>query len=303
MPGRSIVAGLAVALALTTAGPWGEARGGSAPAATETPSVTVTAARRGRVDAGPSAEVRDFVAAHATPASGPTGQLARWREAICPAAFGLPPAFDAFVVRRVGEVAKSVGAKVDANSGCAPNVRILFTTEPQKLLDAVRTQKPDLLGYHYVAQLRRLSRVARPIQAWYMTATVGANGLATLDDSMDATPGGVPGSRFTQQLSSEIVAVLIVVDAEAASRRPVGGVADVIAFLALAQAQLSETCGRLASVTELMAPDCEIRARPDGMTDGDLAFLKGLYTTDPRALLSVQKQGVAERMQRDVVGK
>ena len=53
-----------------------------------------------------------------------------------PLAFGVPHA----------------GAPLDKDEPCRPNVAVLATPEPQKLLDFVRAKRPALLGFHYRSQ-------------------------------------------------------------------------------------------------------------------------------------------------------
>ncbi len=42
---------------------------------------------------------------------------------------------NAFVTARIRAVAQAVGAPHDESSSCVPNVQILFTLEPQQLID------------------------------------------------------------------------------------------------------------------------------------------------------------------------
>jgi hypothetical protein len=69
------------------------------------------------------------------------GSLARWRggrpETVCPITIGLDPAYNAFVTARLRAVAQAVGAPVNADPRCQDNVRILFTTTPDKIMGSV----------------------------------------------------------------------------------------------------------------------------------------------------------------------
>ena len=60
---------------------------------------------------------------------------------------GLKPEFLAFIAARIRAVAQEIGAPVDPAPDCAPNIRIVFTTAPQALLDNVRKKHAGLLGY------------------------------------------------------------------------------------------------------------------------------------------------------------
>src|ERR1700744_1993815 len=86
-----------------------------------------------------------------------SGQIARWKRAICPQTRGLSPAYNKFVTDRIREIAGDVGAPVEQRDPCMPNIEIIFTTEPQKLLDNVARDHEILLGFHFNSQLKKLA--------------------------------------------------------------------------------------------------------------------------------------------------
>ncbi|MBS0331421.1 MAG: hypothetical protein JSS35_01515, partial [Proteobacteria bacterium] len=232
-PNRRLhLAGLAAAAALGAALPAAASAPPSAvtpppsesPAGTTVDSVTVIAPKAEQEKL--PALVDRFVEAHSAPSR--IGQLSRWSDPVCPQAGGLPPAFDAYVSQRVKLVAAAVGAPVEKrpnrNFPCKPNLLIVFTTEPQKLMNDVRRRHPQMLGFHYAAQAERLARVERPIQAWYMTGTQPRGDLVEPDDEFHRTPGGEAGSRLTVRLESKIMAVLVVVDSNKILGHQIGAI-------------------------------------------------------------------------------
>jgi hypothetical protein len=98
------------------------------------PEVTVIAPRPPTAEELAGEAVPNFIASHATPST-VIHQVMRWRNGICPVTSGLSPAFDAFVSARVLAVAAAVGAPHAADEKCSHNVEILFTTQPQQVLD------------------------------------------------------------------------------------------------------------------------------------------------------------------------
>src|SRR5262245_17268731 len=52
--------------------------------------------------------------------------VARWNDPLCPWIAGALPAQQDFVKSRVGEIAKSVGARVDQDTNCAANLLIFL---------------------------------------------------------------------------------------------------------------------------------------------------------------------------------
>lgn len=139
--------------------------------APSTEHVTVTSDRM-----PPEKAVHDFISSY-TAASPTLSKVTRWHAGVCPGVTGLPPSWSSSVVARLRVVASAAGAPV-AKEGCRINIDIVFTRNPQALLDGVRDAKPFLLGYHDVAQEKRLATVSHAVQAWYMTQTVDAGGAS-----------------------------------------------------------------------------------------------------------------------------
>jgi hypothetical protein len=240
-------------------------------------------------------------------------QLARWgvgRDVgICPLTVGLSPNLNDFISARILAVAASVGAPVQAARVCSRhNVYIVFATDPEKALDDMVKQNPRLLGFHYPRQTRDVERIIRPIQGWYVTTTHGAYGDESTDDAepllpfetdilnKGKRPAGRAGSRLSSGISSGIVNVVIIADANKIVGRPIGAIADYMALLTLTQAFASERCGTLPSITDIMVPNCDGREDLTGITAGDLAFLRALYKTDLEANLPLERSDIHNNM-------
>jgi hypothetical protein len=308
---RAAFAGIGVAVAFAAAG---SGRATPAPPSpkdsTAVQGVTVQPplSREGKF-----ARALSFIQSHGAPAR--TGQLARWKERVCPLAIGLTPELDAFVMERVRVLALRVGAPVKKFGRCRPNVEIAFVDRPQELMDAVARERGALLGFHYAAATRRLATVTRPVEARYLTSTQGGEGNATLDVasggfmSPDAVitgpvsladagsmPGGCAGSRLTECLRSLFTNVLIVVDAPAMEGRQIGPIADYVAMLALSQARTLDGCGALDSILDLFAKGCAGGAAPSTWTQSDIAYLTALYKVDLSTAMALEKDNIASHM-------
>jgi hypothetical protein len=285
-------------------------------------SITVTAAKS-------RATVEKFAKAFFTPTK-LAGKIARWENSICPVTVGQPPASASLVTDRVKDIAESVGAPVDANPSCTPNIQIVFTTTPQALLDDVRAHEPDYLGYVESSALRdKLAIITRPIQAWYTTETIDLDGVRKVDTSRhqgggmwmpnfsafgmpdtvanrdpiwlpNATYARVTGNHVNNGVRSGFNHVLIVVDSSKLVGRKFNPLADYIAMLALTQLNSPDACQQLPSIVNMLAADCD--QAMDGMTATDLAYLRGLYKMDADKNLVSQQNEIADRMQ-DALGR
>jgi hypothetical protein len=291
-------------------------------ASADLPEVTVTAPRPPTPEELAGDAVPKFVISHST-RSTVIGQLTRWRDAICPLTRGLDEAMNAFVTARIRAVAAAVGAPVDESTDCKSNVTILFTLEPQKLLNALVKRDNRLLGFHYPGQGKRLATFSHPIQGWYVTSTRNWQGTETLDDPMPlgefgdgaiAAGGsfgpegggnvapGTPGSRLDGYRSSQVVRALIVVDANQIKGMTIRSISDYLAVLTLSQARALEACSQLPSIMDLMAPGCRADKKPDQVTAGDLAFLRALYAANLETPVDLEESNIENTMTREFGG-
>lgn len=243
-------------------------------------------------------------------------QYARFRDPICVKVLGLPPEFDAFIAKRVVELAKEVKAPVDPSPSCTPNVDVIFTPKPQAQLDDIAKRRDILFGFYFKAEAKKIAIFSRPIQAWYLTRGRDTNGnnLLELYDPAPCVssslgppcdikgPGlvGRAGSRLGNDMSTELVHALILADANKVADEKIGAVADYVAVLALARWQGLERCNALPTILNLMADGCEAAERPEAATAGDLGLLEGLYTAAPREAGWQQRATIAGRMESEL---
>jgi hypothetical protein len=248
------------------------------------------------------AMIEHFVRAHG--ATGRIDQLSRWASPVCPEAGGLSAPFNRYVAMRVKAVAATAGAPSEKHPNrsfpCKTNVLIVFTAEPQALLDDVRRRHPQLLGFHYAAQTKRLATFDQPIQAWYMTGTKAEDDAVQTDDEFRQLPGGSAGSHFTARLESQFMGVLVVVDADQILGHQIGPIADAVAMRSLARAERVKGCSELPTIIDFLNPDCPPGRDPSGLSSYDMAFLKGLYATDAEEFSRVQRGDIGSRMLRDL---
>ena len=277
--------------------------------------------------------VSQFAQSHGV-ASAAVHQIGRWQMDVCPEVTGLQPAASAFVSRRVREAARSVGAPTrDAGTGCAANVHIVFTRQPQQLLDQIGKAYPSLLGS---SRSPGDAIFRRAIQSWYVTGTKvdGANPIATgllapmitaLQMGVDAsTPGGAiapdgarvdpaygsgftgfgrSGSYVTKGFTSEILQVFVVVDSSKVAAISLSPISDYIAMLALTRTDSLDGCNTLSSIIDLLSTGCGDRQKPEGLTDADTAYLKALYSSNLDMNLNVEQSDIRDRMLKSVSGR
>jgi hypothetical protein len=285
-------------------------------AAGPTENVTVTGSRNA---------YHDFTQTFATPTIF-TGKMARWERRVCPVVAGEKPNINRFIAQRVQYVAQAVGAPVRIGESCKPNIDIVFTTTPQALLDTVAKDDQHYLGYFdSVAQKKALTKVARPIQAWYATETTDIDGRPRLDTGRSVVGGGTvgnmtsvvtggdtlsnaPGTTITDAppffhslgthtndgIHTGFFHILIVVDSTKLAGQDLVPLADYIAMLALTQINSQDACQALPSIVNRMAAGC--KHAEDGLTMYDLAYLNGLYHMTTGRMMIMQRGEIGDLM-------
>jgi hypothetical protein len=242
---------------------------------------------------------------------GQSEQIARFRDDVCVKVVGLPPELDAFIARRLIEVAGQVRAPLAKAADCAPNVNVVFTANPQAQLDDIAKRKDILLGFHFVAQTKKLTTVDRPVQAWYVTRTRDATGNSWIEVNHPVPvcipdcenpipeserPMGRAGSRLGNGMSAEVVHSLILADTNKLAGAKIEVVADYIAVLALAKWQGLNRCNATPTILNRMADGCD--DPPEAATPQDLALLSGLYAVEARESGAQQRAAIASAIRK-----
>ncbi len=272
----------------------------------------------------PERALDDFIVTHAAPTP-LLGKIARWKTGICPLTIGLSPQFNQFVTQRILRAAMLAGAPLDTAEPCRPDLLVLATAQPQALLDFIRAKRPSLLGFHYRPQAERIATMRLPIQAWYSTATEDFDGFITADlasgdlgygvMSTHGADGGalgglaglpnlrVSGNRaIGNGLKSEFTTAIIVVDTGKIAGREIGALADYIAMLALSQAETYDVCRDVPTITNLLASGCAAGTQPEGLTDIDATYLRGLYKMDAGRSYLGERASIAYVMKKELGG-
>ncbi len=167
---RSALTCIGLLSGLVATAAMGQAQPSSAPSDASLPEVTVTASRvlthkeLGHAVAG-------FVASHSTPGNR-IAQVGRWFDVVCPGVTGLQEPARDFVTHEMIDIARAAGAPTRAaGKKCNVNVEVVFTREPQALLDHIAKSYRLLLGYFPRSQAADYTKFTGPVEGWYETAT------------------------------------------------------------------------------------------------------------------------------------
>jgi hypothetical protein len=273
---------------LAAAGLWllaFRAIGGPPPSSTpnvEIETITVEAARaREKV----AQQVNQFVSAIAVTRWDQS--LANWQVEIpiCPLVAGLPRADGEYMLKRLSQIAVSVGAPLAADH-CKPNFFVVVTSEPDALLKA--WSKRDVRIFengddHGYTEIRKFMDAKVPVRAWYNAEIYNSDGTPLTYE----TSGPFKGFRTTSYAVAthirfntvrDLASVIVLIDAPRARGISFGQLAAYVAMVGLAQINIDAKASDTLSILHLFSDAG--RPAPTGLTQWDEAFLKGLYHSD-----------------------
>jgi len=229
-------------------------------------------------------------------------QFARWKDPVCPHVYGLTPITAWMIEHHIREVAKRVGAPVDRNDPCVPNIGIIFTPQPQASLMSIAAVRPTL-----VMGGNQKARVRFPIQAFYASVMTDFNGTPHLDVPYDVSNPAEGGamwvrandSRLHTGLTTHMATSTVLVDTKVVMGMTLGELGDYLAFMTLSRARKSGACQNIASISNLMAPGCDAAYAPRSLSHIDVALLTALYEI-PDSPEVLQKQRIVGAMRRSL---
>jgi hypothetical protein len=225
-------------------------------------------------------------------------QYAKWKAPVCPHVYGLTPTAAYVIEQRIKEIARQVGAPVDRNDPCIPNIGIIVTADPQKSFDSLAARAPYL-----VITSSRRTKVEHPVETWYASMLRDYNGKLNFDQSWEDAgldgPPMVPAqlSRLSTGQTAEMGAATVLVNAQAVTGLSLGTLADYIALQTLAQSQVAGRCQNVPSIANLLLAGCDTANHVEQLSDLDLALLTGLYAAPDRPEL-LQRQRIIGAMKR-----
>ncbi len=278
-----------LAAALALAGPALAQRG---PPPGPEPDIVVT----GELDR--DQQVRDFVAA-LTPAPA-NGQLSRFEDAICPAAFGLSGALRDAVVQRIRAVSAAAGLRL-ASGRCTPNVLLMVTNDKRVLIDALARRHPDFFSDEPEGQPRRIASEPGPAAAWDARAQLNADGQQLpMQDGVAINRTTNPGSRISASGRVVVIAAVVVVERRALEGLSTVQLADYALMRALGRTDPHRLTGASppSILGVLEAPmGSEV---PVSLTRWDLGFLRGLYAGQANLYAPAQRGEIGRRVASEV---
>jgi hypothetical protein len=218
--------------------------------------------------------------------------LARWNIPICPLVAGLTQDEGEYILRRLSQIASTVGAPL-APERCRPNYYVVATDDPDALLAAWRRRDKTMFGIDPEPKIQRFLHSANAVRVWYNADINAADGMpqgdvglslyAVQPSSTGTGFNGVPTnlhaklSRLQWDELRDLASVIIIVDKRRVGGIALGQLADFVALAGLTEVRLDAPVAGNASILRMF--DRAV-AQPAGLTPWDQAFLEALYHTD-----------------------
>lgn len=229
---------------------------------------------------------------------------ARWRHDVCVGAINFQPAAAQVIVDRVSEVALELGL-VPEDPGCEPQVLIVATNDGPATAAGLVERSPRLfsLGGEGMelgpSALARFASNDRPVRWWHMSmpvdADTGGRVIRLPGDGTDLEDqilvSKFVASRLDSATRDNLVRVVIIVDTTRLGETSFVQLADYVAMISMAQIDPEADVTSHNSVLNLFHDP----AGTPGLTDWDIAYLKGLYRARLDSVSQISRIGAVER--------
>lgn len=206
--------------------------------------------------------------------------IARQYGEICIGVLGLAPDHASVLIRRMQDNARRLDIAV-GEEGCRVNTLIAFVRDSRAEVVKLRKELPwlfgTLLGYEY----DRILKGNGAVQAWHATQEREVDGkeFSTLQRSpgrsiQQADP--FTASRFGQQLRTDMLGSIILIDNAAAPGKTLQQLADYASMRSYAAVD-DFSSGQKGSIPSILSLFAENESAPAAMSDFDWAYLEALY--------------------------
>jgi hypothetical protein len=234
-------------------------------------------------------------------------QYARRDRPVCPRTIGIDPSYAQIVDAKIMAIAKAAGIKVDGGE-CAPNLFVLFTSDSNGLMAALRKAKPSLFGSVNVRDRPALFDSPVPVRWWHSTVIAGSDGNPvglgkvyvgpTEAESTDAliSRNFGSGSLINKETVINLTGSVIVVDIGKATGYPLDSIAAYAAMVSFSQIKPEKAHDVLPSILAMFGEGKNPSDAPRDLTAFDYAYVSSLYEILPNRAGTTQKSQIANKM-------
>jgi hypothetical protein len=221
--------------------------------------------------------------------------LVRWNTPICLLVAGLTAEDVKIVSDRLSQISSSAGAPL-ARTPCQPNLIIVATAEPDRVVNAWHARNNRLFGDATPAQIHQFleSSQSRAVRVWYNIDTGRKSGMR--NGHFIPSNTRAESSAFVGNSVFDFYSVFAIIDTDRTEHTTLKQLADYVAMTGLTSVDLDADLGSAPSILRLFAPSGE--NPPSGLSSWDVAFLMALYQSNQTS--RTQRFEIAERIVHDI---
>ena len=202
--------------------------------------------------------------------------LVRWNTPICFLAAGWGADDLSSVLTRLSQISAIAGAPL-AGKACTPNFVVVFTAEPDQVINAWYAKNKQLFGNASPLQIRHFldSTRSRPVRTW-RNIDVGRIATTRFGHFVPSNSHADP-SPFAGNSALGFLSVFEIIDAGRTAGIDLHQLTDYVAMMGLSNIDIDVDVGDAPSILQLFSP---ARSIASSLSNWDAAFLTALYQTD-----------------------
>lgn len=231
------------------------------------------------------------------------GQLARFESEFCPKVIGFDAEWTPIVERMIRENVVAAGMEVE-DTPCRPTAVVIFSFDPQELVQGLRTRMPGLFEGMPPPEIERLTGTARTAYGWRAVDMLSRDGVALPSAGQingESTRAKIVRNAAPTRLQSnvrfDIVNAYLVLDIERTPGMSLQQIADFATMhLLLDLSDRATASARQDSILHLFdaADPAELSPR---MSVFDRRLLSGLYRERTNNIAANRQRGrIAEHI-------
>ncbi len=232
-------------------------------------------------------------------------QYARRNRPVCPRVIGIDESYTQIVEAKIRAVAKTANVKVEALD-CAPNMFVLFTTDGNGLMLALRKAKPALFDSVNIRERPMLYADPAPVRWWHSVELTGSDGDVINTEAVSAGDGLSvealvsrsygSGSLINKETIINLTGSVVVVDIGKAMGYPLDSIAAYAAMVSFSEVKPEKAHDALPSILAMFGEGKTPSDAPLDLTPFDYAYVSSLYEILPNRAGDVQKSQIANKM-------
>ncbi len=243
--------------------------------------------------------VRAFVGA-VTVEAGRTDQIAVWDGRLCIGVMGMRGPQAQAVIDRIATRADALSIDL-GEPGCPPNLLIIFTTDSDAVARVLVEEYRRALAYYSSEGTTRgrtalddFAETPRPVRWWHVSAAADETGSVAVRRGIGGPPmvrTAAGGSRIENPTQQVFTRAIIVVDSTRVAGMRVDSLADYVSMAALAQLDPAADTSAYPTILNAFSNGSPGNV-PLALTEWDLAYLEGLYTSDSNRDANFQRSAI-----------